>query len=215
MSDVLGNYEIGMKQGTRTKFYGHGWNPASLDLPLCPDEVYESSQRHREGFSLERSEFPEAEAVFDQKRFAKLKDILMVGPFYAVKGRLAEILEKFDLGEGGLLPFDFYQSDLVTPVEQKVFLLNFGCRKISFLRDYSGDALKLPFKSIVGNEFWKVNTIKPDAEVTVSKDALSGPDLWFDQAVYNKIFMSDRLAQAIIGIKMGEIFRLKECVVRG
>ena len=51
MSSVLDNYDIGMKQGARAKFFGHEWNPASLTIPISPEEVYQASKRHRHGFA--------------------------------------------------------------------------------------------------------------------------------------------------------------------
>ncbi|GGB71297.1 hypothetical protein GCM10010833_28120 [Blastomonas aquatica] len=121
MSSVLDNYDIGMKQGARAKFYGHDWNPASLTIPTEPEEVYQASKRHREGFALQRSELPEAIAVWDEKRFNKVKDIFMAGPFYAVKGRLAETLSQFDLGEGGDNPLHHLQSRPRNALSRRIF----------------------------------------------------------------------------------------------
>ena len=217
ISSVLSNYDIGMKQGSRTKFYGHEWNPASLQIPLSPDEVHEASRRHRQGFVISRAEFAEAEAVWDEKRFKKIKDIFAVaGPFYAVRGKLAEILSRSDLGDGGLLPFTIYQADLVTPYPGEFFLLNFGARKNSILPERSENVVKFAVDHKTGLQYWKVNSWHEDAEVALSPVALEGPDLWFEEFVDNKIFMSDCLAQALIDIGMKDIFELKECrIVEG
>lgn len=142
ISSVLSNYDIGMKQGVRAKFYGHDWNPADLKIPLEPDEVYAASKRHTQGFALKRSEFPEAVAVWDEKRFLKTKEIFTAGPFYAVRGRLAEVLSKFDLGEGGLIPFTVYRADLMTPYTDQFFLLNFGAQKHTILPAQSENVVK-------------------------------------------------------------------------
>lgn len=213
MSSLLGNYDIGMKQGTRTKFYGCNWNPASLDIPLEPDEIYAASRKHMTGFALERSDFPEAVAVFDEKRFARCKDVFTAGPFYAVKGALADTLRRFDLGDGGLLPLTVYQSDLSTPLTGEFFILNFGARKHGFLPEKSGDARKFLVDRETGVQVWDVNALKPDAEVALSSTALNGADLWFDPAVYNKFFLSDQLAQALIALGMADVFKLKACKV--
>ena len=45
----------------------------------------------------------------------------------------------------------------------------------------------------------------------LSPRALSGPDLWFEEAVHNKLFLSDALGQALLDIGMGEVFRLTRC----
>lgn len=213
MSSVLDNYDIGMKQGARTKFYGHNWNPASLELPLSPPEVQASSIRHMQGFALDRSEFPEAEAVWNEGRFRKIRDIFMAGPFYAVKGKLADTLARCDLGEGGLIPFTIYKADLETPYPGKFFLLNFGCRRETVLPDKSRNVVKFSVHQETGFQKWKVNSWSEDEDVAVPSAVLEGPDLWFDPAIYNKIFMSDALAQALSKIGMGDVFRLQRCAI--
>jgi len=213
MSSVLDNYDIGMKQGARAKFYGHDWNPASLQLPVSPDEVLAASKRHRQGFALLRSEFPEAIAVWDEKRFKKVQDIFTAGPFYAVKGQLAETLTHFDLGEGGLIPFTIYKADLETPYPGEFFLLNFGCRRETVLPDQSRNVVKFSVHHETGFQKWKVNGWSEDGDVVVPPAVLEGPDLWFDPAIYNKIFMSDALAQAVMAIGMGDVFRLQRCAI--
>lgn len=213
MSSVLDNYDIGMKQGARAKFYGHPWNPASLTIPTEPEEVYQASKRHKQGFALQRSEFPEAEAVWDEKRFKKIKDIFMAGPFYAAKGQLAETLTHFDLGEGGLIPFTIYKADLETPYPGEFFLLNFGCQKNTIIKERSQNIVVRGIHPSTGLELLRVNGWSEDGDITVSKAALSGPDLWFEERVDHKIFMSDALAQALIAIGMGDLFRLQRCTI--
>ncbi len=215
ISSVLSNYDIGMKQGTRAKFYNHDWNPASLVIPLEPDEVHAAYRRHTQGFSLQRSEFPEAIAVFDKKRFRKAKDIFTAGPFLAVKGKIAEVLARFNLGEGGLILFTIYQADLTTPVEGPFFLLNFGARKNSVLPEQSQNVVKFVVDHKTGVQHWKLNSWHEDDEVALSSAAQEGPDLWFEEVVYNKVFMSDALAQAIISIGYGDVFALKRCRIVG
>ncbi len=211
LSSVLSNYEIGLKQGTRTKFYNHEWNPASLTIPVAPDEVHAALKRYTQGFALQRADFPEATAVFDERRFAKVKDIFYSGPFLTVEGRLAEALARFDLGEGGLIPFTIYKADLITPLDREVFLLNFGARKNSILPAQCEDARKFVVEKKTGRQLWHINKLNPNGEVVLSPAALDGPDLWFEEAVYNRIFIKDALAQALIEIGMGDVFKLTPC----
>lgn len=213
MSGVLDNYDIGMKEGTRAKFFGHPWNPASLTIPTEPEEVYQAAKRHQQGFALQRSEFPEALAVWNEKRFKRVHDIFTAGPFYAVKGRLAETLSHFDLGEGGLIPFTIYKADLETPHPGEFFLLNFGCRKNTIIKERSQNIVVRGIHPSTGLELLRVNGWSEDGDITVSEAALSGPDLWFEERVDHEIFMSDALAQALIAIGMGDVFRLQRCMV--
>lgn len=211
VSSVLSPAGLGEKQGTRTKFYNHDWNPASFDIPTEPEEVYAAFRRHRTGYALQRSDFPEAEAVFDEKRFAKRRDLFFAGPFFAVKGKLAEVLPRFDLGEGGLIPFTIYKADLATPVDGEFFLLNFGARKNSILPEHSRNVVKFAVDPKTGIQHWKVNSWSEDGDIALSPAALDGPDLWFEEVLHNKIFVKDALAQALIEIGMGDVFRFQPC----
>ena len=211
ISSVLSSSSIFDKPGTRTKFYDKEWNPAQFKIPLSPEHVYAASTRHKQGYSLKRSEFPEALAVFDEKRFSQLHDIFYAGPFLAVKRKLADVLSRFDLGEGGLIPFPIYKSDLVTPMEGEYFLLNFGARKNSFLPERSEDAQKFLVLKDTGQQIWKVNYLKEDGVVAITSNAREGADLWFEVAAHNKIFMNDALALALQEAGLADDWRLKQC----
>jgi hypothetical protein len=215
MSGVLSPSGLGNKQGSRTKFYGKEWNSAEFILPVPPPSVMESLKRYKQGYSLEREEFPEAEAVWNDKHFAKRRDLFFAGPFFAVQNKLADVLSRFDLGEGGLIPFPIYQADLETPYPGEFFLLNFGAIKNTILPEQCEDATKFLIRKATGLQIWHINDFKPDGEVVVSRQALVGPDLWFEEAVHHKIFMSEDLAQAIIDIGLGDVFRLKQCRIAG
>jgi hypothetical protein len=215
MSRVLSNYDIGMKQGTRTKFFNHEWEPASLNIPVEPDEVYAAYRRHTQGFALQRTDFPEATAVFDERRFARVKSIFYSGPFLTVEGNLARLFSRFDLGEGGLIPFTMYKSDLVTPLDREVFLLNFGARKNSILPDQCEDARKFIVEKTSERQVYTINELNENGDVVLSSAALDGADLWFEEAVHKMIFIKDALAQALIEIGAGDAFKLTPCRIEG
>jgi hypothetical protein len=56
-----------------------------------------------------------------------------------------------------------------------------------------------------------INDIKPEGEVVLSPQSLSEPDLWFEEAVHNKISLSDALGHALLDIGMGDVLRLTRC----
>ena len=217
ISSVLSNYDIGNKQGLRSKFFGHDWQPAEFTIPLSPDEVHAAGRRYTQGLSLTRIELPEAAAVWDERSFKKVKDLFTAGGgVFVVRGKLAEVLSRFDLGEGGLIPFTIYKADLETPYPGEFFLLNFGARKNSILVEQSKNVVKFSVHHETGFQKWEVNSWSEDGDVALSLAALEGPELWFEPAIYNKIFMTDRLAEALIEIGMGDVFMLQECrIVEG
>lgn len=214
MSSVKSNYALGDKPGLRTKFYSHNWEPAEFKIPLAPDDIFANMRRAGEGFALRREELPEAAAVWNEKRFKLLGDIFYAGGFLVVRGKLAEVLARFDLGDGGLVPFPIYKADLETPYPGEFFLLNFGCRKNTLFPEESGKVSKFVVEKKTGIQHWKVDEWVKEP-VALSRGALGGCDLWVEEVLYNKLFMSDALARAIIDIGLQEVFALEECKIVG
>ncbi len=213
MSSVLSNLLI-IDQGIRTKHYGHDWEEARINGLNAPDEAFDARRRNQKGTALERKDFPEASAVWNEKMYAKVCDIFPIGTAHVVRGKLAETLARFDLGEGGLIPFQIYKADLVTPMEGAFFLLNFGARKNSVLPEQSENVVKGGVRVATGQQLWDVSSCEQDSDLAFSPAALNGADLWFEDIIrYDKIFMSDALAQALIAIDMKDLFALKECRV--
>jgi hypothetical protein len=213
MSSLMGNHTIFFKPGLRAKQFGEEWAPARHELDVLSDRVLAAHRRHKKGYSLTRTEMTEAVAVFDEKCFARTHDVFSAGSFYAVKARVAEILSRFDLGGGGLIPLPVYDADLATPYSGEFFLLNFGARKNSLLPEECEDARKFIVEKGTGKQIWKINYLKADGEVTLSSSALGGPDFWSEEAVYGKIFMSDALATALIGSGLAEDWQLLPCKI--
>lgn len=215
MSGVLGNQALGDRLGTRTKHFGREWDPASRIVPAATPEHLNALNNYTKGIAISREALPEADAVFDEKAFRRVGEVFCSAGFFVVRDQLAQTLARFDLGEGGLIPFPVYRADLATPYPGEFFLLNFGCIKNTVLPEQCGDATKFLVRKATGVQVWKLNQLQPDAEVVVSAQALTGCDLWFEEAVHNKLFLSDALAQAIIVIGLGEVFRLQRCRVAG
>lgn len=215
MSSVKSNYLLGDKPGVRTKFFGHDWEPAEFEVPVMPDDLRAHMRRAGQGYALQREELPEAAAVWNVNRFRRFGDIFYAGGFLVVRGRLAETLARFDLGDGGLVAFPIYKADLATPYPGEFFLLNFGCRKNSLLPELSPKISRFVVEKATGKQHWKVDGWVKEP-VALSEAALDGPDLWAEEVLYNKLFLSDALAEAIAEIGMTDIFKLEECrIVEG
>ncbi len=215
ISSMKSTYGIGLKQGTRTKYFGEEWHPASLTKPSISEKTLTAMNRSSMGHALVRSDFPESAAVWDEKRFKRVHDLFAIGGFYVVNNKLAEILSRFDLGEGGLIPFTIYQADLETPFPGEYFLLNFGCIKNTILPGQSENVVKFAVRKETGQQLWEVNSWHEDGDVALSPAALSGPAIWFEDVVYNKIFMKDELANALQEAGLAEAWKLKECRIAG
>lgn len=198
VSSVMTEGGIGNKQGIREKYYGEDWAPPTFILGVAPNHVRSAMHRHYDGHALKREEFTEAMYVFDEKRWARQKDLFMAGGFYAVRGKLAEVLKRFDLGEGGLIEFPIYQADKVTPLPGPFYLLNFGCIKDSVVIEQC-QQLRHVFHP--DHDQWGASNLA-DGAIAVTAAALEGPDLWFEHKLQEKIFMSGRLHDAILAAKI-------------
>lgn len=211
ISSMMSNHGIFDKPGLRSKYFGEDWEPARHEKGVPNDEAMNAIRRHAKGFSLEREEMIESAAIFDENCFKRTRDIFAVGGFFAVKGKLAEVLSRFDIGSGGLIPFPIYKADLVTPYEGEFFLLNFGAQKNSILTEQSRNVVKFAVNRTTGMQLWEVNSWIEDGDVALSPAALEGPDLWFEPIIYNKIFLSDALVEALRKAKLDEDWCLTQC----
>ncbi len=220
VSDVLSNGELGENLGIREKFYGYDWEEPTHVVPRKSKEFMATMNRAGKGETLKRNEFPEASYVFSEKHFEKnAKDFFWVGGFIAVKGKLARILENFDLGEGGgLIPYPIYQKDKVTPYKGEFFLLNFGkgCQKDTFLSEESNlNAFRSRrTEEQHGYELWATFSQNGD-DFALSSKAFGGPDLWFEVKVENKLFVCEQLARELNEARLNFDMRLSKCRVIG
>lgn len=209
VSSVMSDYSIGDKQGIREKFYGEDWAPPTVILNVPPERVIQAMRRHNRGERLERTDFPEAMYVFDEGRWKRGGDLFCAGPFYALKGKLAEVLGQFDLGEGGLIEFPIYESDKVTRLPGPFYLLNFGAVKDSFVPDESKKLRDVSELTPDRSEWWATYELE-DGDIAVRETALNGADLWFEKKLKDRIFMSGRLHDAILAAKVKTKFRFAQ-----
>jgi hypothetical protein len=198
VSGVLKSWGIGLDQGLRWKNPGADWTPP---IPEVTDPSPKQSieiQRQFNGYAVDPKFFPQV-AIWDRKRFKKAKDIFTAGSFYAVKGRLAQALKTVDLGKGGLVPFQMYQDDLVTPEPGEFFILNFSEPKDSFVGEQSKNASPLGYLNKQKNiEEWDIKFAVKDGDIAVTAAAREGPDLWCEKKIFcGDIFMSEALVTAI------------------
>jgi hypothetical protein len=215
MSSVYSNYLLGNKSGVRNKYFGLPWTPAEFKLGLLPSNIHEAMNRNANGFPAAREDMPEAAAVWEPKRFKQQKDIFALAGYFVITGELVELFSTMDLGNGGLVPLPFFEADLVTPLDQKFYLLNVGARKAALLPEQCEDLQKFILDRETGQQLWEVNRLQPEAVIKLSRRALEGPDLWADENVYGNIFLSERLGSALLKTRQGKDWKLCRCQVEG
>lgn len=216
ISSMHSNYLLGDKPGIRAKFFGKDWAPARHELDPPGHEFLSIIRRCAEGLGVERSKMPEAAAVWDKKAFARTHDLFAVAGFYVLRGKLAEVFSRFDLGEGGgLIPFTIYEADLETPYPGEYWLLDYRGRKNTILPEQSENVVKFAVDHKTGQQIWKINGWHEDGDVVLSAAALDGPNIWYEEAVYGKIFMSSTLVRALQEAELAGDWQLKECQIEG
>jgi hypothetical protein len=210
-SGVKSDSSLGNKSGLRWKLFGEDWSPAQHIMGVPTEEYLEAVDRSDKGHALDRSRFPEALAIWSRKCFARVGDYFYANGFVAVKGGLAETLRRFDLGKGGLIPLPIFQEDLTTPEPGEFFLVNFGARKDSLVPKESTMLRQGYVEPATGRQIWTVGSGVKNGDVALTPAALDGADLWNEERIRSRIFMSDALITAIreAGVKVD--FRLALC----
>ena len=218
ISEVMSNGALGDKLGLRQKWFNEPWESPYLNhrVPTKSKRVFEAISNHSDGRTVLAEELPEASAVYSASDFKRVKDVFFIGAFLAVKGRVADVLAKFDFGAGGgLVPHTIYEADEKTPLKGPFYIVNFGPMKDCFLPDQSTALIQSVANTSSGNVRWFVDSTK-DGDVAVSTAALGGSDLWMCPGVGGRIFMSDRLVEALrstLDRKLFGEFRLYRCRV--
>lgn len=212
VSSVMTDSSIGDRQGIREKHFGLDWAPPTFNLGLSPKHIFEAHLRHRKGEKLERTDFPEAMYVFAEGNWRRCGDLFFAGPFYAVKGKLAEVLKNFDLGEGGLIEFPIYEADKITQLPGPFYFLNFGAIKDSFVPSKSKKLYSRRTIENDGYELWATYKLE-DGDIALTGAALEGADLWFERKLEDSIFMSGRLHDAILAAKVKTKFQFAKAQI--
>ena len=220
ISEVMSNNELGNKVGIRQKWFGEPWEAPYVNhfVPEISERVKAAMYAHYAGHTLKREDMPEAAAVYSMSHFRRAKDVFYAGGSLAVKGKVADVLSQFDFGAGGgLVPFTIYEADEKTPLPGPFYIINFGPLKDCFLPDASTNIRKLAVDHKTGETLWTIGFPK-DGDIAVSPAGLAGADLWMCPGLEGRIFMSNRVVEALkTALSDGDFgeFRLRRCRVVG
>lgn len=219
ISEVLSNGDLGNKLGIRQKWYGEPWEAPYVRhiVPKKSEHVRAAIFKHFSGYKLKRDELPEASAVYSMADFKRAKDVFFAGAFFAVKGRVADVLARFDFGAGGLVPYTIYEADEKSPLPGPFYLVNFGSFKDCFLPELSTNIERTGVHQQTGQTHWSLRYLE-DGDIAVSPAALAGADIWMCPGVEGRIFMSNRVVEALRkSLSDTELsdFRLHRCRVVG
>lgn len=210
VSTVGSNSRLFDKPGIREKHYGQDWAPPKFEFDAPTQEQLQNALRHNRGEKLKREDFVEAVYVFDPKRWSRVKDLFAIEGFFCVKGKLAELLKEFDLGDGELVEFPIYEMDKTTRLPGPFYFLNFGSQKDCFLPEETKGARLIAKNKEKGVEIWRGPPDAVDGDIAVAASALEGADLWVDPKLKSAFFMSGALHDAIEAAKLKIDFRFSK-----
>ena len=217
LSRVPSNGELGDKPGLRVKYSGEPWQAPyeRHRVPLKSDSQRELAERYHSGGRVLLEEFPEASAIYDAGRFRRMKPMFFSGSYLAVRERLADVLSQFDLGPIGLIPYTIYEADEVTPRPGPFWLIGLGVQKATFLPEESRNFKSYGQHYKTGKYSYGVNLGVGDDDIALTAAALDGPDLWVEAGFRGTLWMSDRLAQALLAADFGFDWMLSRCRIVG
>jgi hypothetical protein len=174
------------------------------------DRAIEASRRCDAGEPLSAEWFPQAIwGTQTARRFKRLPQLFRGGGYCIVSSRRANVLRRFDLGQGALYSVAVLQKDRRTPVGGEWFSLCFGNVKQAFAAAASPKAR--PFG--VAGLRWHLPFVPQDDDMAVSPAALEGPDLWIDPTLIRAFFVSGRLSDALAKADLHGPLRLHRCRV--
>lgn len=140
---------------------------------------------------------------------SKLPDLFSVESEWIVSRHLADVLRRFDLGKGELIPVSAFNKDRQTRLPGEFFSWTFNNVKRSFLPDQSNNLRRfLPGVATT-------RAMLADGDLACSRDAQGGADIWIDPGLYGSIFLSGRMVEALGEASLSKKFEgpigLKRC----
>lgn len=170
-------------------------------------------EQNSAGAPLGPENFPrEIYATPDAKESAyRLPDIFSDGNFWVVSKAAADVLARFNLGNGALYPVKVLEKDRETPIGSEWFCLNFGNTKDGVIVSQS-----VPMRETYipgGKKAWRLKNVLADNDLVVSNTVIGGPDIWVDPQLAYSFFMSESLGKALRLAKADKGFLLHTCKI--
>lgn len=173
----------------------HTLNDQALPVPsdICPKRLWPDI-RGKRNVKLNMGKTPE---LF----FAKT--------YWIMTGKAAKIFQNHDLGQGAVYPVSdgFFQSDNKTRSPGDFFCWIYGNQKHAFVGEQSAN-VKVPARP---GFWWKMNDNLLDDDLAISSKALAGPAVWVDNSLYNAVFLSGPLGDALAAARLKDAFALRRC----
>ncbi len=161
------------------------------------EDLIELSRKARRGDRIDASDLPKAvwgemggyRAHHYPNYWPELSEYASL---WLISASLAKLLNQFDLGNGTIAPVSLQKADKTTPHPGEWFLWNVGNVKNGFLKDHSKG-----FRTVSRPLYAKANA--QDHDLKFADSILAGPDVWYDESLFNSWLFSQDLGSALIG----------------
>jgi hypothetical protein len=123
----------------------------------------------------------------------------------------AAVLRQFDLGDGALYPVEVRKSDATTSFEGEWHTWIFGNQKETANFEASSGLREF---SSMPDDPWRKLPFKPaNGDLAVSHKALDGADVWVEKNLFQSVFVSAALGNALKSAGLARAFRLAKARV--
>ena len=130
-----------------------------------------------------------------------------------VSKKLAEVLQRHDLGEGGVVPTKLYQFEQTSPVDGDFYMVMLFLfeKKVTLMPRESRNIKPMMYEPDPPTRWMTLGV--SDGDVAVSASAQGGVDMWFDPTLPIMLFMSGRLVDALTQAGFADVFNPIKCRV--
>lgn len=178
------------------------------------DLAVEAEKRNKRGRSVPGDMCPKKIWGDDRApHFKTIPHLVSAQCHWIVSAQAADVLRQFDLGGGAIYPVadGLFQKDQVTRVPGDCFCWIFGNSKAAFLEQHSPAAK--PMSGADTRDWCTMPHDLADDDIAVAGAAQDGPDVWVDPRLFQSLFLSGRLGDALEGAGLRKAFRLLRCRV--
>lgn len=143
---------------------------------------------------------------FDRMPIEAMPDLFYARAHWIVSQKAADVLRRYDLGGGALHPVrdGVFREDEKTRVAGEFYTWIFGNMKSAFLPDETPK--KEPFG--VSGLRWNMPFTLADMDIAVSAASLAPPDQWLDKTLFDAVFFSRALGDALDAAGLRRAFHL-------
>jgi hypothetical protein len=188
-------------------FTHRGYLPVGMNSPDA-DAIFATYRkldwRAEQGQLIDPAEFPTAFERSSPKTNGKLNLPLWYSTYRLVRADMVAVIRRFDLGNTVLVPVTISLPD-DDALNGDYMILSVANIRVT-INDALSERLRAGHKRRA--HLWSDKPVHPG--VVARADALAGPDIWQDPGVASTIFVSDRLAKALLAEEFGKELKLRK-----